>query len=69
MAGFESPFGLELLSSVDWILRQNAEKTMSTEALKDQLRIWTSRKNDILRLNHIKAAQNRRLKFQKELAY
>lgn len=26
MAGFESPFGLELLSSVDWILRENGEK-------------------------------------------
>ncbi len=69
MAGFESPFGLELLSSVDWILRENGEKAMSTEVLKEQLRTWTSRKRDIFRLNHIKAAQNRLSKFQKELAY
>jgi O-acetyl-ADP-ribose deacetylase (regulator of RNase III) len=70
MSGFESPFGLELLSTVDWILRAtNPETPLTESAIKEQISLWSKRKSDIFHLDHVGAAQKRLQAFGGELAY
>lgn len=39
IAGFESPLGMELLATVDWLIARE-ERTASLEEIKDGLRTW-----------------------------
>ncbi|MDY6215264.1 macro domain-containing protein [Actinobacillus porcinus] len=43
IAGFESPFGLELLSTVDWLL-ENDKCQPNVESLRNGLKTWKSNK-------------------------
>jgi O-acetyl-ADP-ribose deacetylase (regulator of RNase III) len=69
MSGFESPFGLELLASVDWILYDNPTTFNSPENIKNAISKWSSRKDRSFDLNHIEAAHKRLSSFHKELQY
>ncbi|WP_462267151.1 type II toxin-antitoxin system antitoxin DNA ADP-ribosyl glycohydrolase DarG [Mucilaginibacter sp.] len=52
--GFESPYGLELLATVDMILCN--DKTKSAEIVKEQL--WSERKRNLFPVHHIQLAIN-----------
>jgi len=52
--GFESPFGLELLATVDFIIQQTRSSDYET-ILKD-ISNWTSRKKEIMKPYHIEVA-------------
>lgn len=52
--GFESPFGLELLATVDFII-QNTHSSQYEIILKD-ISNWTSRKRNIMKPYHIQVA-------------
>lgn len=42
VAGFESPFGLELLATTHWVIKQESAKT--PEAITEKIYQWSSRK-------------------------
>lgn len=69
MAGYESPFGLELLASVDWII--NADKTNQVSAIevKQKIEQWSKRKADNFSSDHVCLAIKRLVEFSKELNY
>lgn len=69
MSGFESPFGLELLASVDWILNKNTTNTLSEIEVKEKIKQWSERKDNNFNLDHVSSAQQRLKKFQRELDY
>ncbi len=68
MSGYESPFGLELLSTVDWIMQANAGLILDAEVIKEKIKDWSNRKNDSFSLNHVRMAQARLLEFKNKLA-
>jgi hypothetical protein len=57
--GFEDPYGLELLSSVHWVMRQNAEESESSTATVAAVHKWNARKRRTLKKEHIVAAWER----------
>lgn len=52
--GFETPYGMELLSSVHWV--QNHQNVQSEEDVLARIMSWTARKAEIFKPFHIKAA-------------
>lgn len=55
--GFESPYGLELLATVDFIYKQ--ENIEDTDTMIAQIGNWTKRKKQIMKSYHIKVAHQR----------
>lgn len=68
MAGYESPFGLELLATVDWILNSNNNIYLSEPEIKDRIKIWSKRKDDNFNLDHVRLAQKRLIDFKYDLS-
>jgi len=54
LTGFYSTFGLELLSTIDFII--NKGKTTENEHIKDQLSKWSARKSKLFQDRHIDLA-------------
>lgn len=67
--GYESPFGLELLSTVDWIIKENRESALEPQLIKEKIKQWSERKDSSFSLDHIKSSLNKLEKFTKELSY
>lgn len=71
--GFESPLGLELLATVDYIL-QNSEKDISENELTEQIYNWDSdnpswgkRKKDLMKKEYIEVALERIMTYRMNL--
>jgi O-acetyl-ADP-ribose deacetylase (regulator of RNase III) len=62
--GFESPYGLELLATVDMIINE----TRSQDAELIKMKLWSERKQNLFPLNHIQLAINH-LNTYKEILY
>lgn len=54
--GFESPYGLELLATVDFIKQQKPD--ISFDELKNEVHNWTNRKRSIMKPFHLEIAFN-----------
>ena len=55
--GFESPYGLELLATVDFIRTKSPSLTVSE--IQEQIHSWTSRKRELMKPHHIQVAFDR----------
>ncbi len=64
--GFQSPAGLELLASLDFLIREN--KTFDIDLLSGALKQWSSRKERLFTHHHIAAALSR-LRAHKAILY
>jgi O-acetyl-ADP-ribose deacetylase (regulator of RNase III) len=64
--GFQSPAGLELLASLDFLIREN--KTFEMGLLSGALKNWSSRKKRLFTNHQISAALNR-LKMYRAILY
>lgn len=64
LEGFEDPYGLELLSSVHWVMRQKPEARDDIEAAVEAVQKWNARKHRVLKAEHLVKAWQR-LKEQK----
>jgi len=54
VAGFETPYGMELISSVHWVLtRENSEDSVNS------IKEWNSRKANLFEEKHIKIAETK----------
>ncbi len=54
--GFETPYGLELLSSVHWVARHSRPVANSLESATTTIRSWNDRKKRLFRPEHIRLA-------------
>ncbi len=59
---FETPFGMELLGTVDFMLRE-CKKDMDSEEIFDELKNWTKRKQKLFTPYHIQVAKKRLSQF------
>jgi O-acetyl-ADP-ribose deacetylase (regulator of RNase III) len=57
--GFEDPYGLELLSSVHWVMEENPEARENPEVAVAAVHKWNARKRRTLKKEHIIAAWER----------
>ena len=64
IAGFETPYGLELLATVDYICKNG--KITETEQIIMEIGNWTQRKKEIMKPFHIKVAHNRLMEFYEQ---
>jgi O-acetyl-ADP-ribose deacetylase (regulator of RNase III) len=54
--GYETPYGVELLSTVHWIMKHNPEKASDVEFVIENIRSWNERKCNLFKPEHIKKA-------------
>lgn len=57
--GFESPYGMELLSSVHWLATHAVPKANNEVKAAEQLRAWNKRKAKMFNERHVQIAWNR----------
>lgn len=55
--GFESPYGLELFATIDFIIQQTGVDSL--EAIQNEISSWTARKKTIMKPRHIEVAYQR----------
>lgn len=69
MSGYESPFGLELLATVDWIYSTNNNSRLTALEIKEKIKTWSKRKDDSFQIEHVRTALKRLSEFERELQY
>ncbi len=57
--GFESPYGMELLSSVHWVVAHGDTPADDVEAAIARVHAWNPRKKKVLKSHHMKVAWQR----------
>lgn len=57
--GFEDPYGMELLSSVHWVMRNHPATRASQEDVIAEIHKWNDRKRRVLKREHIEVAWHR----------
>lgn len=57
--GFETPYGMELLSSVHWVSTHHSPKAISAGAAVEAVHSWNDRKREMFRADHIRVAYDR----------
>lgn len=57
--GFEDPYGLELLSSIHWVMCKDIDSRNSSNAAVDAVLNWNDRKRKILKPDHLRCAWER----------
>lgn len=57
--GFEDPYGLELLSSIHWVMRHDPVAAESADAAINAVHQWNQRKSETLKSAHLKNAWER----------
>ncbi len=63
--GFESPYGLELLATVDFIIQHNKSIQNKEEIIND-IGNWTKRKKELMKPYHIEVAYKRLNKYYRQ---
>ena len=54
--GFETPYGMEMLSSVHWVAQKKPSPATDAESAVRQVHDWNERKRKMFKPNHIKIA-------------
>jgi len=62
--GFESPYGLELLATVDYIHKQLG--ITDTDKISQEISNWTNRKKDLMKPYHLEVANKRLNEFNQK---
>jgi uncharacterized protein YwgA len=62
--GFESPLGMELLATVDFVINYEIDKVSQVNALQEKIYSWSERKKNLLKLEYITIAYNRLNEFK-----
>jgi len=56
--GFETPYDLELLSTVDWILKENSSKVNDSDYIVKSVQAWNHRKKKMFSANDIEQVRD-----------
>lgn len=54
--GFETPYGLELLSTVHWVVKEKPELKDNIQKIVEDVHNWNDRKREIFKEKHIRKA-------------
>ncbi|MFH0792876.1 MAG: Appr-1-p processing protein, partial [bacterium] len=54
--GFETPYGMELISSVHWVARYGHPRALESTQARESLHHWNERKRKMFRAEHVKIA-------------
>jgi len=54
--GFETPYGLELLSSIHWLAGEDEQVRRDVSAAESELHRWTERKGKLFQPHHVQVA-------------
>ncbi|MEK7433402.1 MAG: hypothetical protein AABZ74_09745 [Cyanobacteriota bacterium] len=65
--GFEYPLGMEILSTVDFILNENPEIHNNLEKLVSTIQTWSKRKKELMKPEYISIAYNRLMEYKEHL--
>ena len=57
--GFETPFGMELLSTVHWVATHECSPELSNKEITGKVHQWNARKKQLFQPHHIDTAINR----------
>ena len=57
--GYEDPYGLELLSSVHWVIKHDQEAARDSNVAFSRICEWTARKRKTMKPEHVKKAWDR----------
>ncbi|MDE0680694.1 MAG: hypothetical protein OXI11_10850 [Gammaproteobacteria bacterium] len=57
--GFETPYGMELLSTVHWVVKHEGNIEGDLDALRRRVESWNQRKKDLMKPRHIHTAYSR----------
>jgi len=57
--GFETPYGMDLLSTVHWVCTHGETKASTPDTAVEAVHGWNERKRDMFRQDHIHVAYNR----------
>lgn len=57
--GFETPFGMELLSTVHWVAKHECNQPLLREQIIYKIHQWSARKKQLFQPYHIESAINR----------
>lgn len=58
--GLETPYGLELLSTVDFVIHQTGKRDVNL--IQEEIHKWTDRKKELMKPQHIKLVHGRLIK-------
>ncbi len=59
IGGFEDAYGLELLSSVHWVMQHNAQARENPDVAISEVQSWSARKKQLLQPDHLRKAWTR----------
>lgn len=59
IAGFETPYGMELLASVHWVAKHDESTALNAEQAVEVIHNWNDRKRTTFKSHHIQIAWNR----------
>jgi hypothetical protein len=54
--GFETPYGMELLSTVHWVVKENPDIKDDVHSIIEEIHNWNERKRKIFKEKHITKA-------------
>ena len=57
--GFETSYGMELLSTVHWVMKESASAASQVEVAIEEVQQWNERKKNLLATDHIQLAWTR----------
>ena len=57
--GFETPYGMELLATVYWVVKENPDTAEDADKVIEKVSNWNERKKRLMKPNHIKKAWER----------
>jgi len=57
--GFETPYGMELLSTVHWVVKHEAGTLGNLDEIREKVASWSERKKDLMKPQHIRKAYAR----------
>lgn len=56
---FETPYGMELLSTVHWVAKKDADTALDPDKIVAEVQQWTQRKKMVMKPLHIETAWKR----------
>lgn len=56
ISGFETPYGMELIATVHWVMKQNKEIVQNPSEIDREVFAWNDRKKLIFKESHIRTA-------------
>lgn len=54
--GFETPYGLELLATIHWVVRHDGVDPDDLDSVIQAVHSWSNRKRNVMKSNHVKIA-------------